>query len=256
MSGNNFFTDFEENSGFDDSLLQTGKNKTENGYLQNEEALEYFKKKQSDWTSILKATAGTTAVGLLGIPIVALLGSIATLISLQLSMTIDRIVSVMEILLEEFKEEGITITPRVKTNNGTIDLLIRTTDGRYFAFTLRSNGESRVKWREDRQEFYVISKNGRSKWSGIDAAGNKLNSMTLCLKAEKNCLVGASNTERKKVVVKAIVLTSKTRLDPNNDPERLVSFGRTTALRMSSAATYYLVERANLADFLRKPIEK
>ena len=65
MSGNNFFTDFTENSGFDDSLLQTGKNNTENGYLQNEEALAFFRKKQSDWNSILMATSSTAGLGLL-----------------------------------------------------------------------------------------------------------------------------------------------------------------------------------------------
>ena len=116
MSGNNFFTDFYENSGFDSSLVQTGKNNTENGYLQNEEALEYFKKKQFDWNSILTATSSTAALGLLGMPVFALVGSIGALLSFELAISVDRIVSVMEPLLEEFKEEGITITPRVKTS--------------------------------------------------------------------------------------------------------------------------------------------
>ena len=256
MSENNFFTDFDEESGFDNSLLQTGKNKTENGYLQNEEALNYFKKKQSDWNIVLMTIAGAIPFGLIGIPIVALFGAVGTLLAIELSIPIDRIVSVMEMLLEEFKGEGITITPRVKTNNGTIDLLIRTADGRYFAFLLRSNGDSRVKWREDRQQFYTVRKRQKSKWSGLELLGDELNRMMLLLKEEKNSLLGISNSERKKAFTKAIVLTSKTRLDPNNDPERLITFGRTTALRMMGKSTYYLVDRANLADFLRKPIEK
>lgn len=256
MSGNNFFTDFDENSGFDDSLLQTGKSNTENGYLQNEEALKYFKKKQSDWTSILAATAGASAVGFLGMPIVALVGAIGTLLSLELSISVDRIVSVMELLLEEFKDEGITITPRVKTNNGVTDLFVRTADGRYFAFLLRSNGDSKVKWREDRQGFFVVKKGGTSKWSEVYSLGERLNSATLYLKEQKNPLLGSSNTERKKNIVKAIVLTSKTRIDPNNDPALLVDFGRTKALRVKTEATFYLVDKASVADFLRKPLEK
>ena len=256
MSGNNFFTDFTENSGFDDSLLQTGKNNTENGYLQNEEALAFFRKKQSDWNSILMATSSTAGLGFLGMPLVALFGAIGALFSIKLSVPIDRIVSVMEMLLDEFKEEGITITPRVKTNNGTIDLLIRTNDGRYFVFLLRSNGDSRVKWREDRQQFYTVGKRRNSKWSGLELLGDELNRMMLSLKEEKNPLVAISNSERKKAFTKAIVLTSKTRLDLNNDPERLVAFGRTIALRMMGKSTYYLVDRANLGDFLRKPAKK
>ena len=74
MSDHNFFSDFNENSGFDHSLLQTGQNQTENGYLQNEEALKYFKKRQSDWSSVLTVTSSTAALGLFGIPIVTLNG--------------------------------------------------------------------------------------------------------------------------------------------------------------------------------------
>ena len=256
MSGHKLYLDSNENLGFDNSLLQTGENTTENGYLQNEEALKYFKKKQSDWNSILVATAGAIALGFLGLPIVAVFGSIGTLLSIDLSVPIDRIISVMEMLLDAFKEEGITITPRVKTNNGTIDLLIRTADGRYFVILLRSNGDSRVKWREDRQQFYTVGKGRNSKCSGLELLGDELNRMMLSLKEEKNPLVAISNSERKKAFTKAIVLTSKTRLDPNNDPERLVAFGRTIALRMMGKSTYYLVDRANLADFLKKPVEK
>ena len=256
MSGHKLYLDSNENLGFDNSLLQTGENTTENGYLQNEEALKYFKKKQSDWNSILVATAGAIALGFLGLPIVAVFGSIGTLLSIDLSVPIDRIISVMEMLLDAFKEEGITITPRVKTNNGTIDLLIRTADGRYFVVLLRSNGDSRVKWREDRQQFHTVGKGRNSKWSGLELLGDELNRMMLSLKEEKNPLVAISNSERKKAFTKAIVLTSKTRLDPNNDPERLVTFGRTIALRMMGKSTYYLVDRANLADFLKKPVEK
>jgi hypothetical protein len=256
MSGHKLYLDSNENLGFDNSLLQTGENTTENGYLQNEEALKYFKKKQSDWNSILVATAGAIALGFLGLPIVAVFGSIGTLLSIDLSVPIDRIISVMEMLLDAFKEEGITITPRVKTNNGTIDLLIRTADGRYFVVLLRSNGDSRVKWREDRQQFHTVGKGRNSKWSGLELLGDELNRMMLSLKEEKNPLVAISNSERKKAFTKAIVLTSKTRLDPNNDPERLVAFGRTIALRMMGKSTYYLVDRANLADFLKKPVEK
>ena len=256
MSENDFFADFNENLGFDSSLLQTGKNRTENGYLQNEEALKYYKKKQSDWNNILMAVSGTAALGLLGIPVFVLVGSIGALVSLELSISVDRIVSVMEMLLEEFKDEGITITPRVKTNSGMIDLIIRTIDGRYFALLLRSNGDSTVLWKEDRQQFYTVRGRRRSKWSGIELSGERLNSMMLSLKEERNPLVAISNIERKKGFTKVVVLTSKTRVDLNNDPDRFTHFGRTTALRMVGKSTYYLVDRTNLADFLKKPIEK
>lgn len=256
MSGNNFFADFNEDSGFDDSLLQTGKSKTENGYLQNEAALEFFKKKQADWNNILMVNAAVSSLGLMGVPLLGIFGCFGTLASIELSLPIDRTVSVMKMLLEEFKEEGITITPHVKIDNGIVDLLVKTSDRRCFAILLRSNGESRVRWREDKQLFYAVRKGHKSKWSGLELLGEKLNRAMLLLKEKESPLLGASKNERGKGFTKVIVLTSKTRLDPNNAPELFVTFGRTRALRMVKKSTYYLVDRANLADFLRKPVEK
>lgn len=189
----------------------------------------------------------------MGIPLVAFLGRMGTILSIELSIPIARIVSAIEMLLDEFKDEGITITPRVKTNNGMIDLIIRTADGRYFALLFRSNGASKVLWRADRQEFYTVRKRSKPKWSGLELSGERLNRMMLSLKEQKNLLVASSNTERKKAFMKVIVLSGKTKLDINNDPTLMVKFGRTTALRMSGTSTYYLVDWLNLADFLRKP---
>jgi hypothetical protein len=252
MSDNNFFADFADNFGFDNSLAQTGIN----GYLQNEKALEYFKKKLTEWNNISIAASGAAAVGFFGMPIVTLAGAAVAGTANELSMPIDRIVSIMEMLLEEFKEEGITITPQVKAEKGTIDLLIKTADGRYFAFMLRSNGESKIKWREDRQGLFAIKKGGSREWSDGNSLGKKMDSSILYLKQQKNPLFGTSNTERKKTIVKGIILTAKTRIDPNNDPALLVDFGRTKALRVKTEAILYLVDKANVADFLRKPIGK
>jgi hypothetical protein len=254
MSDHNFLTDFTENLGFDNSLSQTGVN----GYLQNEQALEYFNKKLSEWNKIAMAGAGAgaAAVGLTGMPIVTFAGAAVAGTANELSMPIERIVSIMEMLLEEFKEEGITITPQVKTEKGTIDLLIRTADGRYFAFILRSNGESKIKWREDRQGLFAIKKGGTREWSDGNSLGKRMDSSILYLKEQKNPLFGTSNTERKKTIVKGIILTAKTRIDPNNDPALFVNFGRTKALRVQTEATFYLVDKINMADFIRKPIGK
>jgi hypothetical protein len=256
MSDNDFFAEFNGNFGFDDRLLQTGESNTENGYLQNEEALTFFRKKQADWNKILMVNATFSSFGFLGMPLLGIFGCVSALTSIERSRPIDRIVSVMEMLLDEFKEEGITITPRVKTKEGIIDLLVKAYDGRHFAFTLRSNGESKVLWRAERQEFYTVRKGRRSKWSGLEVLGDDLHRMMMCLKEEENLLLGSSKAARKKAFTKAIVFTSKTKLDPNNDPALMVNFGRTTALRMIRESSYYLVDLANLANFIRQPSKK
>jgi hypothetical protein len=230
------------------SLKQDGTN----GYLQNYEALEFLKKKQTEWNNIL-ATSGDAAVSF-GMPLPTRVETTGAHIGNEPSIPIDRLVSVMEMLLEEFKEEGIIITPQVKTEKGTIDLIVRTADGRYFVLILRSNGYSQVRWREERQEFFVRRKRQMSKWSGIEPLGHKLNDAMMCLKEQKNQLVAATNNERKKGFTKVIVLTGKTSLDlTRNDPALLVDFGLTKALRVKTESTFYLVNKTNLADFLRQP---
>ena len=254
MTDTNFSTDFAEDNSFDNNLFQLGTSDTENGYLENDQALKYFKKKQSDWNKILMGVTGAITLGMAGMPLVALFGGLGTALSIELSIPIDRIVKTMEILLNEFEKEGITIIPRVKGDDGTIDLFIKTADQRYFALMLRSNGDSRIKWRKDRQQFFTIGRGRNSEWGKLELLGDELNRIVLNFKRQKNPIVGFSKAERNRAFTKAIVLTSKTRLDPNNDPELIVPFGRTTALRITTKSTYYLVDLANLANFLRKPI--
>jgi hypothetical protein len=246
----NFVEDLDENN----SISQSGKN----GYLQNYEALKYLKNKQSQLNDIIRVGANPDEASILSIPLPAIAGATTASIVKNLFIPIDRLVSVMELLLLELENEGIIITPRVKTNEGIIDLLIRTSDRKCFAFMLRSNGNSLVKWREDRQEVVVSTHKkgggGRlTRWSGLDLLSLQLTKMVLSLKKEKNPLVGLSSAERKQGFVKGIVLTSKTRLSSQNDPALIVEFGRTTALRVQKDSIFYIINWGNLADFLRDP---
>jgi hypothetical protein len=252
MIDTTIFTNFP-NGSFDDNLFQSSAIQSETGYLQNDLALQYLKKKQANWDKILVGMSGASTLGLIGLPLVALFGGLGTAVSIELSIPIDQLIKVMDMLLNEFKDEGITITPRIQTKEGLIDLIVKTADGRYFAFLLRSNGKSKVRWRQDSQQFFVVRKNGRPRWSGLNLLGNKLNSMILSIKAEENHLLGQSKKERKKGLIKAIVLVGQTTIDPNNDPQHLVTVGQATALKISGETTYFLVNQQDLVKFLKKP---
>ena len=254
MTDTNFFTDFAEDNSFDDRLFQLGTSDTQNGYLQNDRALQYFKRKQSNWNNILIGIAGATSLGFAGMPLVSLFGGLGTALSIELSIPIDRIVKTMEMLLDEFQDEEIIIIPRVKGADGIIDLFVKTADKRYFAIMLRSNGDSRIKWKKDRQQFFALGKRRNSQWGKLELLGDELNRIVLDFKKEKNPIVGFTNAERNRAFTKVIALTGQTRLDPNNDPDLVISFGRTTALRITTKSTYYVVNLADLGNFIKKPI--
>jgi hypothetical protein len=226
----------------------------EKKYLQNYEALAELKKKQSIYNKVIMVATGANAVGLsVGNPIVVLASSALSLISSELSTPTDRLVRVMETLLEHFGNDGITLTPDVRTETGKIELFVKLPDRRNFALMLRSNGDCLIKWRIDRGDFVsrVRSKNKTKNqvYGGILPAISNLNAMTVSLKQEKSYLIGLSSKERTQAIIKVLVLTSKTRVDPNNDPSLFVDFGNTKALRVNPGCSIYVVDLENLTNF-------
>jgi hypothetical protein len=235
-----------------EEVLQTG----EKPYLQNWDALKYYKELQDRYNAGI-VSAGTVMLdGAATFPPAGIAGGAATLTMVEFSIRVERLVSTVEKLL---KIDGIIVTPRVKTQEGTIDLLVRMPDRRAFIFALRSKKDSRVRWQEEKQDFLAITprKGGTrvKKWSNLLKSGQDLNKMALSLKKEQSYLFGASGTERRAPITKAIVLTSKTIVDPNNDPALFVDFGQTKALRVHAGSYMYVVEQKNLLDFLA-PVQK
>jgi hypothetical protein len=240
-----------------ESLIQTG----ESGYLQNCQALEQLKIEQGVWEDILKVSGIFSAGSLLiPLPLISLFGGAATAAALEFYLAIGRLASVTEMLLKHFGEQNITITPRVKTEEGIIDLLVKFPDRRIFAFMLKSKGTAFVKWREERQHFFISNRKKGGKRITRDPEliklSSKLNRMSLALKKEKNPLKGLSNTELNKITIKAIVLTGETKVDPNNDPALFVDFGRARVLRVQAESSIYVLNQDDdLINFLM-PTEK
>lgn len=238
-----------------DDLVQTGKS----GYLTNLEALEYLKEKRDFWYdfSILSMAATSVAVlfslGLASGVAAAALKTLATVASF------DRLILIIELLLEAFKNE-ITIIPKVKTDAGKIELFVKTNDGRLFAFESRSKGTSQIKWRQEHQDFLILSsqKNGKTrtqKWAELSTIGANLNTSVLALKKQKNEIVGKTNTQLRKPVTRAIILTGKTEIDPNNDEALFADFGKLKKedrklLRVAAENTVFLLNQDDLVNFL------
>lgn len=244
-----------------DDLVQTGKS----GYLVNHEALEYLKEKRDVWYNLSKvwiAITSITAILSLGF---ASGGAAAALKCLAIATSFDRLILIVEMLLEVFKDE-ITIIPKVKTDAGKIELFVKTNDGRLFAFESRSKGTSQIKWRQDRQDFLISSsqKNGKlrtQKWAELASIGKNLNTSVLALKKQKNEIVGKTNTQLRKPVTRAIILTGKTEIDPNNDDELFIDFGQLKKddkklLRVTTENTVFLLNQDDLVNFLMPPDKK
>ncbi len=235
-------------------LLQIGQKE----YLQNEISLKELKKIQTFCNTTIVSGGGALIIGAFTNPFLGLVGGLLSLTVTELSRHVDRLVAVLEELL---KIDGIIVTPRVKTEEGTIDLLVKMPDRRCFAFALRSKPNSRVTWREEKQNFYITTpRKGKTarvkKWVELMKSGQDLNRITLSLKKQKSYLLGESRTERHYPITKAIILTSTTKIDPDKDSDLFVDFGETKALRVHAGSYMYVLEQGEIIKFLapvRKP---
>lgn len=167
---------------------------------------------------------------------------------------VNRLYSTTKMLLDTFGDDGIKITLRVEVSNGVIDLFVRTNDKRNFGLLLRSNGTSSVRWREDKQEFFIYRTGKASKkWTSLSTDAQKLKS-TMEFKQSKSLLLGTSRADRDRAIVKTIVLCGNTKLYPGHADD-LANFGRTKALplKIDGQNTVLLVEQQNLIDFVLLP---
>ncbi|WP_373539675.1 hypothetical protein [Chamaesiphon sp.] len=238
-----------------DDLYQNAESKC----LQNSKGLEYLKNKQELWSNISKLIGVGGAGAAFFNPPLAIGGAAASLKALGITVSFERLALIVEMLLRDYPGE-ITITPKVKTDAGEIELLVRTSDGMFFAFESRSKGTSRIKWREDRQNFFINSRTKKGKprsqkWGELISVGTRLNQAVLTLKKQKNEIIGKNKAEQKRPVIKAIILTGKTEIDPNNDPAMFVDFGKLKkkegkVLRVATENVIFLVNQQNLVDFL------
>ena len=234
-------------------LAQTGK-KT---YSQNQEAFSDLKNLQAFCHTTIAAGGGFGCTGMFLNPALGLVGGFVSLTIIELAKPVDRLVSVMEDLL---KIDGIIVTPRIKTEHGTIDLLVKMPDRRRFAFALRSKLNSRIKWRKEEEMFFASTprkgKSPRSKrWPELLESGQNLNKSIISLNKQKSYLLGANNSELRLPVVKAIVLTSTTTVDPANEPDLFVGFGTTKVLKVQSGCNIHILEQRDLIKFLEKVIK-
>lgn len=236
----------------------------ESEYLQNFEALKYLQTKRELWYKLsYSATIATFVTAIVSFGF-ASGGAAAALKALMIATSFDRLILIVELLLKTFGNE-ITITPKIKTNDGEIELFVKTSDGRLFAFESRSSGTSQIKWREDRQDFFINSRTSKGKprskkWAELVDVGTNLNRAVLALKGGKSEIMGITKTEQKRPVIKAIILAGNTEVDPSNDSELFVDFGKLNkkerkVLRVATDRVILLVNQQNLVDFLM-PREK
>ena len=169
---------------------------------------------------------------------------------------VRRLAIVARAILERYGDDNVVVTPRVRTDTATIDLLVRMPDKRMFALAVRSSKDtSSVIWREDRQEFFTIKK-GRSAKRAV-ALTRVIDSLQTAsyLRKIKHPLTGVTGSERNAPLIKVLVLAPGAKIMAFDDSPLWTEFGTVKVLRIQTTGVTYVVESADLINFLQ-PVEK
>lgn len=224
-------------------------------YIQNRNILTELEAEEKRLTLAYGIGSFLTAASLFSptYPFTAFASHAVSGFTLEYMVRVRRIYTVTKMLLECFEDEGITITLRVKTNLAIIDLFVKMPDRRSFALLLRSNGNGAVKWREDKQKFFIykVGKKPR-KWDSMTRTIEQLKS-TIYLKDLKSPLLGTSRADRNRPINKVVVLCSSTTIHPDHAPEFWSEFGRTRALQIYKDGLTCIIEQQKLTNFLLPP---
>jgi hypothetical protein len=232
--------------------------RTDDNYLQNYEALEALKtefyRHIKAWISIAGVGVAAMLAPQVAVPYMIAFGGV--MLTKEYTVRLARLIEVTKSLLEAYGDDGITVTPRVKTDSAILDLLVRMPDKRVFVLMLRTGSkESTIIWREDIKKFRMRKKGEKSqkRCSSLDKAIEELNTF-VDLKRDKHPLIGITSAERKAPVMKVIVLSPQTRISESNPSEAIVSFGNAArVLKIVTSSTTYVVESKDLVDFLASP---
>lgn len=228
--------------------------RTDENYLQNYEALEALQTEfyRHIQTWITFAGVGVTAwlAPQVAVPYLVAFGGI--LLTKEYTVRLARLVDVTRALLAAYGDDGIVVTPRVKTDRATIDILVRMPDRRLFAIAIRGKSGNRVNWREDRQQFFVArpgGKGAKQSWSLMKTM-DEIQSI-FYLRKIKHPLVGVTSSERSAPIIKTIVLAPGARIAANDDSPLWTEFGEARVLKIQATGVTYLVQFEDLINFLK-----
>ena len=116
-----------------------------------------------------------------------------------------------------------------------------------FAIALRSQGSAKVTYREDKEGLYCRNKKGVKLWTPDHI--HRLNEQEFFLRKYQNDLLGSSSKQRRRPIVKLLVLTGETRLGQH--PEHLyVTIGEEKVLLLKKRISVYVMEEKQLIPFI------
>jgi hypothetical protein len=164
---------------------------------------------------------------------------------------IEQMSSVASYLLKELHLFNLTITPFIYFREYGIAEMFIEIEGMFILVKIMSNSVgAKLRWREDRQEVFIYRKTGKKAWnSATDAIQKDFKQQEILIRDYTN-LMGTSSRQRKRPMLKVLLLEGST-IDPGNNPEHLYDVvpGH-KYLNIKANSNVFVFELEGLAKFL------
>ena len=221
-------------------------------YLSNRQALRALEQEDKllsavyySFVSLLAAgTAFFSPSGVLALPPMWLL--------LRRTNKVNQIHRSMTALLDTFDLQGGELIPRLTIpGQGSLDLFARFPSKHWFAIALRSQGKSTIFYNEAKEAIYIRRQQGGkglNQWTPDHI--QRLSDQEFWLRRNQIDLFGKSSRDKRRPLVKLLVLTGQTRLGKH--PEHLyANIGNQKVLLLRKRASVYVLEEEQLTDFVK-----
>ncbi len=170
---------------------------------------------------------------------------------------IEQMSSVTSHLLKELHLFKLTITPFIYFREYGIAEMFIEIEGMFILLKIMSNSVgAKLRWREDRQEVFIYRKNGKKAWnSATDAIQKDFKQQEILIRDYTN-LMGTSSRQRKRPMLKVLLLEGST-IDPGNNPEHLYDVvpGH-KYLNIKANSNVFVFDLEGLAKFLAIAVVK
>jgi hypothetical protein len=233
-------------------MLDSPTQDTQPTYLTNQEALKQLEQQRNQLTNACYGIGFGSIAASLTNPLWLAGGISALAVSLTRLQKTSQIFFNMGRLIEAFESLEVQIIPRLAVpGHGSLDLLLKfpTPPKAVFAIAFRSQGKSKILYKEEKEALYLRRSNGGglNRWTPDHI--ERLALQESWLKRNQMELFGLSAKDKRRPCIKLLVLTGETKIGSNLE-HLYVTIGDQRVLLLRRRASIYVMEEHQLIPFI------
>lgn len=221
-------------------------------YISNRQALIALEQEEKLLAAVYYGFASLLAVGTAFFNPSGVLALPPMWLLLKRNHKLNQIHRSMTALLDLFEDQEVEIIPRLEIpGQGSLDLFVRFPSKHLFAIALRSQGKSTIFYNEASEALYIRRQQGGrglNQWT-FDHI-QQLSDQEYWLRRNQSDLFGKSSRDKRRPLVKLLVLTGQTRLGKHSE-HLYAMIGNQKILLLRKRASVYVLMEEQLTDFIK-----